>query len=297
MGGAVASTNQAGALVLQKRWHCFGGEQRVYALRSAATGTETTVGVFLPPAALGPDAKPVPSLYWLSGLTCTWENATTKAGFQRVAAELGLAVITPDTSPRGTDAEGQAVPDAEGYDFGQGAGFYLDATAAPWATHFRMASLVLEDLPTALEAALPLDPGRRGVSGHSMGGHGALVLALRNPGHFASVSAFSPICAPSQVPWGQKALAGYLGDDREAWAAHDACALLKARGFNGEILVDQGDADEFMAVQLRPDLLQSACAEAGVPLELRLQPGYDHSYWFVATFIEDHLRWHHARLG
>jgi S-formylglutathione hydrolase len=295
--GEHTSKPEVGTLTLQKRWSCFGGEQRVYALQSASTGTETTLGVFLPPAALGPDARPVPALYWLSGLTCTWENATTKAGFQRVAAELGLAVITPDTSPRGTDAAGNAVPDAPGYDFGQGAGFYLDATAEPWAAHFRMAQLIVHELPARLEAELPLDPARRGVSGHSMGGHGALVLALKNPGHFRSVSAFSPICAPSQVPWGQKALAGYLGDDAATWAEHDACALLQSREFAGDLLVDQGEADEFLAGQLRPDLLEAACAQAQVPLTLRLQPGYDHSYWFVATFMEDHLRWHGARLG
>lgn len=287
----------AAPLQLKSRWRSFGGEQRLYTYASPALHSETTIAVYLPPSALGPEAHPVPTLYWLSGLTCTWENATTKAGFQRLASQLGLAIIAPDTSPRGVDFDGQAIPDHEGYDFGQGAGFYLNATQAPWARHFQMERHIIEELPALFEALLPLDPERRAVSGHSMGGHGALSLALRHPGHFRSVSAFSPIVAPSEVPWGQRAFRGYLGEDRALWAEHDSCALIRARGYAGDLLVDQGSDDQFLAEQLQPERLEAACAQAKVDLTLRMHSGYDHSYWFVASFMADHLRWHHARLA
>lgn len=271
------------------QWKCFGGMQSVYAHDSAATGTRMEFSVFEPDRAAGA-ARPV--LYWLSGLTCTWENFVTKAGAQRWAAEHGVTVVCPDTSPRGDD-----VPDAaDEYDFGKGAGFYVNATQQPWSKNYRMYDYVVEELPGLLEAELGVDAGLRGISGHSMGGHGALTLALNNPDRYRSVSAFSPIVAPSQVPWGEKALGRYLGDDRAAWAAHDACALVESKGWTGDILVDQGEADNFLAEQLRPELLEAACAKAGVPLTLRRQPGYDHSYYFVASFIGDHIAWHAERL-
>ncbi len=233
-------------------------------------------------------------MFFLSGLTCTWENATTKAGFQRWAASLGLIVICPDTSPRGP-----GVPDDPGgaYDFGLGAGFYLNATEAPWSAHYRMDDYVVEELPGLIAEHFPADPKRLGITGHSMGGHGALTIALRNPERYRSVSAFSPIVAPTLVPWGQKALAGYLGGDRAKWAAHDACALVRERGWKRDILIDQGEADEFLATQLKPELFRQACHERGIALTLRLQPGYDHSYYFISSFIEDHFRHHAERLA
>lgn len=270
----------------------FGGRQLTLRFPSRATQTPMRLAVYLPPQAKA--GRPLPALIWLSGLTCTEENFTVKAGAQRIAAKLGLAVVAPDTSPRGADVPGD--PD-RAWDFGHGAGFYLDATEPPWATHYRMASHVADELPAVLAAQFPIDPGRLGVCGHSMGGHGALTLALNRPGLFRSVSAFAPICAPSQVPWGRKAFARYLGPDGAAWRAYDACALLEDGRRATDILVDQGAADPFLADQLRPDLLQAACAEAGQPLTLRRHAGYDHSYFFVASFIEDHLRWHAARLG
>jgi len=271
----------------------FGGRQEVWQHASATLGCPMKLGVYLPPAALRGEACPV--LYWLSGLTCTEQNVITKAGVQAHAAQHGLIVVAPDTSPR--DAAGTLnVPNDAAYDLGQGAGFYLDATQAPWATHFRMESYVVDELPARVEAhfAGQVQPGRRAISGHSMGGHGALTLALRHPGRYASVSAFSPIVAPSQVPWGQKAFAAYLGEDRAAWAAHDAVALIASATERLPLLVDQGEADEFLATQLRPELLEAACAAAGHPLTLRRQPGYDHSYYFIASFIGDHVA-HHAR--
>lgn len=266
---------------------CFGGWQDVYRHRSEVLGCDMTVGVFIPPQA---EQGPCPVLYWLSGLTCTEQNFITKAGAQRYAAEHGLILVAPDTSPRGED-----VADAEGYDLGKGAGFYVNATQAPWASHYRMYDYIVDELPAWVEAD-PMASDRRAISGHSMGGHGALTIALKNPGRYRSVSAFSPIVAPSQVPWGQKAFAAYLGDDREAWKAYDTIELVKQAPEQLPLLVDQGDADEFLAGQLKPELLQAAAAEAGHPLTLRLQPGYDHSYYFIASFIGDHIAHHAAAL-
>ena len=243
-----------------------------------------TFGLFLPEAA---SEGPVPILWYLSGLTCTHENAMVKAGAQQHAAQHGLILVAPDTSPRGA-----AVADDPGYDLGQGAGFYLDATQAPWAPHFRMEDYVVNELPALVEQHFPATE-KRAIFGHSMGGHGALTLALRHPGRYASVSAFAPIVAPSQVPWGQKVFAAYLGDDRAAWAAHDAVALVATARERLPLLVDQGEDDEFLP-QLQPELLRAACSQAGHPLTLRLWPGYDHSYYFIASFIGEHVA-HHAR--
>jgi S-formylglutathione hydrolase len=281
------------------RARCFGGEQRVCRHRSAETGTEMRFAAFLPPAALdagedGSSGRRVPVVWFLSGLTCTEENFTVKAGAQRVAAELGLMLIAPDTSPRG-----EGVPDdpAGAYDFGLGAGFYLDATEQPWARHYRMESYIACELPALVSEALPADMACQGIMGHSMGGHGAITLALKNPGRFAAVSAFAPIASPMRCPWGQKALSGYLGQDRAAWRRHDSTALIEDGARIADLLVDQGTADGFLDNQLKPELLEAACAAAGIPLTLRRQEGYDHSYFFIASFIEDHLRWYAARLG
>jgi S-formylglutathione hydrolase len=263
----------------------FGGWQDVYRHRSEVLGCDMTVGVYVPPQAAD---GPCPVLYWLSGLTCTEQNFITKAGAQRYAAEHGIIIVAPDTSPRGND-----VPDAEGYDLGKGAGFYVNATQDPWAKHYRMYDYIVDELPAWVEAD-PSASDVRAISGHSMGGHGALVIALKNPGRYRSVSAFSPIVAPSQVPWGQKALAAYLGDAPEAWTQYDAVELVKSAREKLPLLVDQGDADEFLAAQLRPELLQAACAAADHPLQLRMQPGYDHSYYFIASFIGEHIA-HHAK--
>jgi len=263
---------------------CFGGWQDVYRHRSEVLGCDMTVGVYLPPQAAH---GPCPVLYWLSGLTCNEQNFITKAGAQRYAAEHGILLVAPDTSPRG-----EGVADAEGYDLGQGAGFYVNATQQPWAKHYRMHDYIAGELPALVEANFPVT-GVRAISGHSMGGHGALVIALRNPGRYRSVSAFSPIVAPMQVPWGEKAFSAYLGDDRDAWKQWDATELVAGATERLPLLVDQGDADEFLAGQLKPELLQAACAAAGHPLTLRLQPGYDHSYYFIASFIGEHIA-HHA---
>ena len=265
----------------------FGGRQLTLSHDSTSTGTRMKLSVYVPPAA---ERTPVPCVFWLSGLTCTEENFTVKAGAQRMASELGLIIVAPDTSPRG-----ETVADDDGYDLGQGAGFYVDATAAPWTPHFKMYSYVTEELPGLIREAFPVRPGALGVMGHSMGGHGALTVAMRNPELFRSVSAFSPIVAPSQVPWGQKAFTAYLGKDEAAWKAHDACELVRERGFPTQILVDQGDADGFLEEQLQTWRLIDACKEAGQSAKIRMQPGYDHSYFFIATFIDDHLR-HHARV-
>jgi S-formylglutathione hydrolase len=268
----------------------FGGVQGVYRHASTQTGTAMTFSVFVPPQAA--DGAGCPVVWYLSGLTCTHANVTEKGDYRRACAELGLIFVAPDTSPRGA-----GVPDDEGYDFGQGAGFYVDATRAPWDSHFRMYSYVVEELPALVAAHFPADMERQSITGHSMGGHGALTIALRNPGRFRGVSAFAPIVAPGQVPWGEKALGGYLGEDRAAWRGHDAVALIEDGARVDAILVDQGDADAFLADQLRPDLLASACAAAGMDLTFRLQPGYDHSYYFISTFMADHLRWHAERLS
>ena len=264
----------------------FGGRQEVWQHASRSTGTDMKLGVYLPPAALAGEKCPV--LYWLSGLTCTEQNFITKAGAQQFAAQHGLIVVAPDTSPRG-----EGVANDAAYDLGQGAGFYLNATAEPWAAHFRMEDYVVDELPALIEQHFPASAAR-GIFGHSMGGHGALTLALRHPGKYRSVSAFSPIVAPSQVPWGQKALKAYLGDDLAAWQAHDAVALIASVTERLPLLVDQGDADEFLAEHLKPELLQAACDKAGHPLTLRMQPGYDHSYYFIASFMGDHVA-HHAK--
>ena len=266
---------------------CFGGTQGSYRFASTATGTAMRFAVFVPPG-----EGPFPLLWFLAGLTCTEDNFTQKAGAQRVAAELGLILVAPDTSPRG-----EGVADDDAYDLGQGAGFYLDATQEPWAGRFNMATHIVDELPGIVAANFPADMARQGISGHSMGGHGALTLALKHPGRFRSVSAFAPIVAPSQVPWGCKAFAAYLGSDAAVWRAHDAVALIDDGARLPELLVDQGDADPWLAEQLRPELLKAACARAGIPLTLRRQPGYDHGYFFVSSFIEDHLRWHAARLA
>jgi S-formylglutathione hydrolase len=270
---------------------CFGGTQFVYRHVSRETNTPMRLAVFVPPQAK--DAK-VPVVWFLSGLTCTEENFTVKAGAQRVASELGLMLIAPDTSPRG-----EGVPDdREGaYDFGLGAGFYVDATEAPWAKHYRMRSYIEQELPALVADNLPVDMSRQGITGHSMGGHGALTISLRNPGRFAATSAFAPIASPMNCPWGEKALSGYIGLDRSAWRDYDACALIEGGARLPDLLVDQGTADSFLESQLKPGLLEEACAKARQPLTLRRQEGYDHSYFFIASFIEDHLRWHAQRLG
>ena len=270
-----------------ERRACFGGWQDVYEHVSATLGCTMRFAIFLPPQAVD---GPVPVLYWLSGLTCTEQNFIQKAGAQRYAAEHGIAIVCPDTSPRGDD-----VADAEGYDLGKGAGFYVDAIQAPWAAHYRMYSYVVDELPALVEANFPVTDARA-ISGHSMGGHGALVVALRNPGRYRSVSAFSPIGCPSRVPWGEKAFTAYLGDDREAWTRYDASELVKTATERLPILVDQGGDDEFLDGQLRPQLLQVAAESAGHPLRLRMQPGYDHSYYFIASFIGEHIAHHAAAL-
>ncbi len=266
-----------------------GGVQGVYTHASTATGTPMTFSVFVPEH---PPGAKLPVVWYLSGLTCTHANVTEKGEYRAACAERGLIFIAPDTSPRG-----EGVANDEAYDMGQGAGFYVDATKSPWAPHFRMRSYIEQELPELVAAAFPVDMSRQGITGHSMGGHGALTIGLRNPGRFRSISAFAPIVAPSQVPWGQKALQGYLGDDPQAWRAHDAVALIEDGARVPDLLVDQGAADTFLADQLRPDLLSQACAAAGIALTLRMQPGYDHSYYFISTFLADHLHWHAERLG
>jgi S-formylglutathione hydrolase len=270
----------------------FGGQQYVFRHDSQQTQTPMTFSLYLPPQAQA--GAPLPVVWYLSGLTCTHANVTEKGEYRRACAELGLIFIAPDTSPRG-----EGVPDdaAGAYDFGLGAGFYVDATQDPFAQYYRMDSYITAELPALIAAHFPVATNRQSIMGHSMGGHGALVLALRNPGAYRAVSAFAPIVAPSRVPWGQKALAGYLGPDTAAWDAYDSCALIAAGHRVPDILVDQGAADDFLASQLKPDLLQAACAQAGQPLTLRLQPRYDHSYYFISSFMDEHLRWHAAKLG
>ena len=275
---------------IKSEWASFGGRQRVYEHDSTELGCAMEVAVYTPPQA---EAEAVPVLTYLSGLTCTWENVTTKAGFQAYAAEHGVIVVCPDTSPRGDD-----VPDAaDEYDFGKGAGFYVNATQEPWAKNYRMYAYIVDELPGLIAGAVDgADLGRQGIFGHSMGGHGALTIAFKNQDTYKSVSAFAPIMAPMEVPWGHKALGRYLGDNRAAWADYDACTLLRDRGWHGDILIDQGEADDFLEEQLRPALFLAACDEAGVDVQLRLQPGYDHSYYFIASFMRDHIAWHAARM-
>lgn len=268
----------------------FGGEQAVLRHASEATGTDMTFSVFVPDHEEG--AK-LPVVWYLSGLTCTHANVTEKGDFRRACAELGLIFVAPDTSPRG---EGVADDPEGAYDFGLGAGFYVDATQEPFARHYRMWSYITEELPEIIGDCFPADLARQSIMGHSMGGHGALTIGLTLAERFKAVSAYAPIVAPSQVPWGQKALTGYLGEDHAAWRKHDAVALIEDGARVPALLVDQGDADSFLAEQLKPELLAKACETAGIDLTLRMQPGYDHSYYFISTFMEDHLRWHAERL-
>ncbi len=292
MSGAVSTEQQQG-LRASGRFEevasaqCFGGTQLILAHDSATTGTRMQLSVFLPPAA---KAGPVPAVIYLSGLTCTEENFTVKAGAQRMAAECGLIVVAPDTSPRG-----DGVANAPDYDLGQGAGFYVDSLLEPWSRHFKMYSYIAKELPQRIIETFPVKAGALGIFGHSMGGHGALTLALRHPELFKSVSAFAPIVAPSQVPWGRKAFSAYLGPDEDLWSQHDACHLLRERSFPSQILVDQGDADPFLEEQLQTWRLVAVLKESGQSAKVRMQHGYDHSYYFIATFIDDHLR-HHARI-
>lgn len=269
----------------------FDGTQGVYKHSSVQTRTEMTFSVFVP--AHAPGAK-LPVVWYLSGLTCTHANVTEKGEYRAICAELGLIFVAVDTSPRG---EGVADDPTAAYDFGLGAGFYVDATQAPFAQHYRMWSYVTEEMPALIAADFPADMGRQSIMGHSMGGHGALTIGLTFPDRYKAISAFSPIVAPSQVPWGEKALAGYLGDDRAAWRRHDAVALIEDGARVPALLVDQGTADPFLAAQLKPALLAAACRDAGIELTLRLQEGYDHSYCFISTFMNDHLRWHATRLA
>ncbi|WP_340313519.1 S-formylglutathione hydrolase [Rhizorhabdus argentea] len=269
----------------------FGGVQGVYKHASAATGTDMTFSVYLPAQAA---SRKLPVVWYLSGLTCTHANVTEKGEYRRACAELGLIFVAPDTSPRGKDVPADP---AGAYDFGLGAGFYVDAAVEPFAQHYRMWSYVTEELPALVAQHFPADMERQSIMGHSMGGHGALTIGLTFPARYRAISAFAPIVAPSRVAWGQKALGGYLGLDPAMWRKHDAVALIEDGARVADLLVDQGDADSFLAEQLRPELLSTACAAAGIDLILRLQPGYDHSYYFISTFMEDHLRWHAQRLG
>lgn len=265
-----------------------GGTQGVYTHQSAETGTAMTFSVFVPDHA--PGAK-LPVLWYLSGLTCTHANVTEKGEYRAACAEAGIIFVAPDTSPRGDD-----VPDDEGYDFGKGAGFYVDATVEPWAANFRMRSYVERELPELIATQFPADMARQAITGHSMGGHGALTIGLRNPGRYRSVSAFSPIVSPLECPWGDKALGGYLGPDRMAWREYDACALIDDGARLPALLVDQGEADGFLAEQLKTHLLKEACDRAGQPATIRMQPGYDHSYYFISTFMAEHVQWHAEHL-
>lgn len=270
-------------------WRSHGGEQGVYTHASAETGTAMTFSVFVPDHAPG---TKLPVLWFLSGLTCSHANVTEKGEFRAACAEHGIILVAPDTSPRGDD-----VPDDEAYDFGKGAGFYVDATQSPWSANYRMRSYVERELPALVASRFPVDMDRQGIAGHSMGGHGALTIALRNPGRFRSVSAFAPIVSPLSCPWGDKALGGYLGAHRAAWREYDACALIDDGARLPEILVDQGTADLFLEEQLKTALLEDACRRAGIEATIRMQPGYDHSFYFVSTFMSDHLAWHAQRLN
>ncbi len=267
----------------------FGGTLSVHDHDSAVTGTVMRFAVYVPPQA---EIGPVPVLWYLSGLTCNWSNVMEKGSLQAAAARHGVIVVAPDTSPRG-----EGVPDDESYDLGQGAGFYVTATQAPWAKHFRMDRYITEELPSIIAANFPADMSRQGLFGHSMGGHGALTLHLKHPDTYRTCSAFAPIVAPTQVPWGTKAFTAYLGEDRTSWAQYDACELVRKQASNAHILIDQGLADNFLEEQLRPELFEAACAEAGQKLTLRRQAGYDHSYYFISTFMDDHIAHHVKMLG
>ncbi len=270
---------------------CFNGSQFVYSHHSSQTNCTMHFALFLPPQA---KEHKVPVLYWLSGLTCNEQNFINKAGAQRFAAELGLAIVCPDTSPRGIELPG----DRDSFDFGIGAGFYLDAILEPWANYYRMGSYVSEELNLLVSQHFPVDSRRAGIFGHSMGGHGALTLAIKNPRLYRSVSALAPLTAPMQSPWGRKSFSGYLGTDKEIWKNYDACELIKTKGWpHSTILIDQGTADTFLKEQLKPELFQAACLDAGVNINLRMREGYDHSYYFIASFIEEHLQFHAAQLG
>ena len=269
--------------------HAHGGTQGVYTHHSEVTGTPMTFAVFVPDHA--PTAK-LPVLWFLSGLTCSHANVTEKGEYRAACAQAGIIFVAPDTSPRGND-----VADDGDYDFGKGAGFYVDATEAPWTAHFQMRSYIEQELPAVIAAEFPVDLARQGITGHSMGGHGALTIALRNPDRFRSVSAFAPIVSPMNCPWGDKALGGYLGQDRDAWRQYDACALIEDGARLPVLLVDQGEADNFLHEQLKPGLLVMACRKAGIPATIRMQPGYDHSYYFISSFMADHVAWHAERLN
>ena len=266
----------------------FGGTQGVYRHASRATGTDMTFSVFVPPQA---ERGPCPVLWYLSGLTCTHANVTEKGEYRAACAQHGIIFVAPDTSPRG-----DGVADDDSYDMGQGAGFYVDATQEPWTPHFMMRSYIEEELPALIAGQFPVDMARQGITGHSMGGHGALTIGLRNPGTYRSISAFAPIASPLNCPWGEKALSGYLGDDRAAWREYDACALIEDGARAPGLLVDQGTADQFLEEQLKPELLEAACSRADIPLTLNLRAGYDHSYYFISSFMADHVAWHAERL-
>ena len=266
----------------------FGGTQGVYKHTSSSTGTDMTFAVYVPDHK---DTAKLPVLWYLSGLTCTHANVMEKGEYRRLASELGLIIVAPDTSPRG-----EGVPDEPSYDMGQGAAFYVDATEEPWAEHFQMRTYIEQELPALIAENFPADMQRQGIFGHSMGGHGALTIALRNPDRFQNVSAFSPIAAPSQCDWGKKALGRYIGEDKSAWRSYDACALIEDGARVSEILVEQGSADDFLEAQLKPELLVDACEKADISLTLNMREGYDHSYFFISTFMENHLRWHAERL-
>ncbi len=269
-------------------WRSQGGKQGVYTHQSTVTGTPMTFSVFVPDHE--PGAK-LPVLWYLSGLTCTHANVTEKGEYRAACARHGIIFVAPDTSPRGDD-----LPDDEGYDFGKGAGFYVDATQAPWSANYRMRSYIEQELPVLIAEHFPVDLARQGITGHSMGGHGALTIGLRNADRFRSVSAFSPIVSPLNCPWGEKALGGYLGPDKASWREYDACALIEDGARLPALLVDQGDADNFLHEQLKTGLLVIACRKAGIPATIRMQPGYDHSYYFISTFMADHVAWHAERL-
>ena len=272
--------------VSENRSH--GGTQGVYKHASAETGTDMTFSVFVPPQA---QDRACPVLWYLSGLTCTHANVTEKGEYRAACAQAGIIFVAPDTSPRGA-----GVADDDAYDMGQGAGFYVDATQEPWTPHFRMRSYVERELPALIAEHFPVDMDRQGITGHSMGGHGALSIGLRNPATFRSISAFAPIVSPLNCPWGEKALSGYLGDDRAAWREYDACALIEDGARADALLVDQGTGDQFLEEQLKPQLLADACKDANIPLTLNLRSGYDHSYYFISSFMADHVAWHARRL-